>query len=148
MAAQSNAELAKLIYERFNQNDFEGALEYVADSWTGVAHHAGMQFAGKAGFLQFMQGFKSAFPDCVVSISHQIVAGDEIVNQITWVGTHTGPLPTPTGSIPASGRTVHSVACEIWRTQGGKLVSLANYQDAVGILAQIGALPMPETVGL
>lgn len=148
MAGQSNEQLAKTIYERFNRNDFAGVLEYVADSWTGVAHHAGMRFTGKDGFMQFMQGFKSAFPDCVVSIAHQIEAGDELVNQITWVGTHTGALPTPAGAIPPSGRTVHSVACEVWRIQDGKLVALDNYQDATAILAQIGALPMPEPVGL
>jgi ketosteroid isomerase-like protein len=75
-------------------------------------------------------------------------AGDELVNEFSWVGTHTGPLLTGAGSIPPSGRTVRSVAVEVWRLRDGKLAELHNYQDAATILAQIGALPMPEPAGL
>jgi ketosteroid isomerase-like protein len=43
---------------------------------------------------------------------------------------------------------VRSVAVEVWRLRDGKLAELHNYQDAATILAQIGALPMPEPAGL
>lgn len=148
MAAQTSKDLAQAIYERFNANDLDSVLAYAADDWRGVAYHAGVEFSGKDGFREFMQGFKGAFPDCTVTLTHQVLAGDELVNEFSWVGTHTGPLPTPAGAIPASGRTVRSVAVEVWRLRDGKLVELRNYQDGVAILAQIGALPMPEPAGL
>jgi steroid delta-isomerase-like uncharacterized protein len=148
MSAQTNSELASTLYDRFNRNDFSGMLDLATDDWQGVAHHVGMTFKGKDGFLQFLQGFKGAFPDCTVTIASQVLAGDQIVNEIRWVGTHTGPLPTPSGPIPPTGKTVHSVACEVWRIKDGKLAEVRNYQDGAGILAQLGLLPQPEPVGL
>lgn len=148
MNGKTNGELTQAIYERFNANDLEGVVAYAADDWKGIAYHAGMTFSGKDGFMQFLQGFKGAFPDCTVTIEHQVLSGDEVVNQISWVGTHRGPLPTPAGVIPPSNRVVHSQACEVWRMRDGQLVEVHNYQDATAILAQIGALPMPEPAGL
>ena len=91
MAEQNNGELARTIYDRFNRNDLAGVLELATEDWVGVAHHVGMHFAGKDGFMQFLQGFKGAFP-IVVTITNQVLAGDQIVNQISWVGSNTGPL--------------------------------------------------------
>ncbi len=148
MSTVSHGDLAQTIYDSFNRGDYAAALALATDDWQGAAHHIGMRFSGKDGFMQFMQGFKSAFPDCVVTITNQVVAGDQIVNQISWVGTNTGPLLTPAGEIPPTGRTVQSVACEVWRITEGKLAALQNYQDGTAILAQLGLLPQPEPVGL
>ena len=148
MAEQNNGELARTIYDRFNRNDLAGVLELATEDWAGVAHHVGMSFAGKDGFMQFLQGFKGAFPDCAVTITNQVLAGDQIVNEISWVGSNTGPLQTPTGALPPTGRSVHSVACEVWRIKDGKLAEIHNYQDGTAILAQLGLLPQPAPVGL
>jgi steroid delta-isomerase-like uncharacterized protein len=148
MATASNGDLARTIYDSFNRDDYAGALALATDDWQGVAHHIGMSFSGKDGFMQFMQGFKGAFPDCVVTITNQVQAGDQIVNEISWVGTNTGPLLTPAGEIPPTGRTVRSIACEVWRIKDGKLATIQNYQDGTTILAQLGLLPQAEPVGL
>ena len=148
MATASNNHLAQTVYDSFNRGDYAGVLALATDDWQGVAHHIGMSFSGKDGFMQFMQGFKGAFPDCVVTITNQVISGDQIVNEISWVGTNTGPLLTPAGEIPPTGRTVHSVACEVWRITDGKLATIQNYQDGTAILAQLGLLPQTEPVGL
>lgn len=148
MATQSTGELARAIYDSFNRGDYDGALALATDDWQGVAHHIGMSFSGKDGFMQFMQGFKGAFPDCTVTITNQVVDGEQLVNELSWVGTNTGPLPTPAGELPPTGREVHGVACEVWRVRDGKLAALQNYQDSSAILAQLGLLPQPEPAGL
>jgi steroid delta-isomerase-like uncharacterized protein len=148
MSTLTNGELAHTIYDRFNRDDFAGVLALATDDWEGVAHHVGMSFTGKDGFMQFMQGFKGAFPDCTVTITNQVLAGDQIVNQISWTGTNKGPLLTPSGPIPPTSKVVRSVACEVWQIRDGKLAAVQNYQDGAAILAQLGLLPLPEPVGL
>jgi steroid delta-isomerase-like uncharacterized protein len=148
MSTPSNDELARTIYDCFNRDDYAGVLALATDDWEGVAHHVGMTFKGQDGFMQFMQGFKGAFPDCTVTITNQVLAGDQIVNEISWAGTNTGPLITPSGPLPPTGKAVRSVACEVWRIKDGKLAAVHNYQDGTAILAQLGLLPQPEPVGL
>lgn len=144
MSKQANIELARIIYDRFSRNDFEGVLELATDDWEGVLHHAGMTFQGKEGFMQFMQGFKGAFPDIAIEVQNQVATDTQIVSEITARGTHTGPLLTPAGAIPATGRVVDFIVCEVWEVRDGKVAKLRNYQDGAAIMRQIGLLPTPE----
>lgn len=140
--------LATEIYNRFTNNDFDGVLALATDDWVGVAHHVGMTFNGKEGFLQFMQGFKATFPDCTIILKNQVITPDQVVNEFDWTGTHTGPLMTPSGAVPPTGKMVRSAACEVWGIRDGKLASIQNYQDGTTILAQLGLLPQPGPQGL
>jgi predicted ester cyclase len=85
-----------------------------------------------------MQGFKGAFPDLRIAVTNQVATEDSVVSEFTARGTHTGPLQTPAGAIPPTGRIVDFVVCEIWKMRNGQLASLHNYQDAAAIMRQIG----------
>ena len=58
-------------------------------------------------------------------------------------GTHTGPLMTPGGAIPASNNQVTLNVCEVHQWKDGKLSRLVNYQDAMSLMVQVGAMPAP-----
>lgn len=143
MSNLSNLELAREIYARFSRNDFDGVLELTCDDWEGVLNHAGMTFQGKEGFSQFMQGFKGAFPDLIIQVQNQVTHGNQIVTELTARGTHTGPLMTPAGTIPPTGKTVDFTVCEVWEVRDGKIAKLRNYQDSGAIMRQLGLLPEP-----
>src|SRR5690242_4758046 len=99
----------------------------------GQVHH------GHAGFREFMSAFTTAFPDIRIEVKRQVADDSRVVAELIAHGTHKGPLLTPGGAIPATGKKVTFTVCEVWDIDAGKLVGLRNYQDAASILRQIGA---------
>jgi steroid delta-isomerase-like uncharacterized protein len=134
--------MARQLYEAFNRHDFESALALATEDVEVVLVPFGQTFRGQAGFRQFMEGFKNAFPDLIVTVINQVATEDQVVSECTWNGTHTGPLMSPTGEIPATGKKVEEGQfCEVWGIKGGKVASLRNYQDVSNWLRQLGLVP-------
>jgi hypothetical protein len=50
------------------------------------------------------------------------------------VGVHTGPLQTPTGTIPPSNKSIEMPACEGVRVEDGKIKSGSHYFDMLTML--------------
>jgi steroid delta-isomerase-like uncharacterized protein len=141
MSAHDNAALARRIYQLFSDDKLDDALELVTEDVEAVLVPFGQTFNGREGFTTFMQGFKGAFPDIRISVTNQVATDDQVVSEFTARGTHTGPLQTPAGAIPATGRTVDFIVCEVMRVKNGRIVSLHNYQDAASIIRQLGLVP-------
>lgn len=74
-----------------------------------------------------------------------LLGGDVTVLEVMWRGTHTGPLATATGPIPASGAAVNVWATLWQRWDGDRILHERHHLDVLSILAQIGALPAPAS---
>lgn len=145
MSAKENAALAQKIYQLFSDNRFDEVMPLATEDMEVVLVPFGQTFRGPEGFRNFMMGFKSAFPDITINqVVSQIATDDAVVSEFTARGTHTGPLMTPAGEVPPTGRTVDFTVCEVWQIRDGKVASLHNYQDAAGLMRQLGLLPEPE----
>jgi steroid delta-isomerase-like uncharacterized protein len=140
MSAHDNAALARRIYQLFSDDKLDHALELVTEDVEAVLVPFGQTFHGRDGFTGFMQGFKGAFPDIRISVTNQVATDDQVVSEFTARGTHTGPLQTPAGAIPPTGRTVDFIVCEVMRVKDGRIASLHNYQDAAAIMRQLGLI--------
>ena len=91
------------------------------------------------GWTTWFQGFRSAFPDARFTVEDMIAEGDRVAARLTMRGTHSGPL----NGIPATGRSVVVSGMSIERIANGRIVEGWNENDALGMLAQLGALPSP-----
>jgi len=140
MSNHPYSQLAREMYGRFGRNDFQGVLELVTDDIEATIIPFGQTFKGKEGFLQFMHGFKDAFPDMEIQIDNQVIGDDQVVNEISTTVVHTGTLETPAGAVPPTGRTVNFTVCEVWGIRDGKVASLRNYQDAASLMRQLGIM--------
>ena len=138
MSAQENATLARRIYQLFSDDKLNDALELVSEDAEIVLVPFGQTFHGRDGFMQFMQGFKGAFPDIRIAVTNQITSEEYVVSEFTARGTHNGPLQTPAGVVPPTRRTVDFIVCEVWKVKNGQLVSAHNYQDSAAIMRQLG----------
>jgi steroid delta-isomerase-like uncharacterized protein len=138
MSAHDNAALARRIYQLFSDDKLDDALELVAEDVEAVLVPFGQIFHGRDGFTTFMQG---AFPDIRISVTNQVATDDQVVSEFTARGTQTGPLQTPAGAIPPTGRGVDFIVCEVMRVKNGRIASLHNYQDAASIMRQLGLVP-------
>jgi steroid delta-isomerase-like uncharacterized protein len=140
MTTSNNGKLMQEIYNHFSNDQYDAVLTHAAEDIEIFFAPTGQRFQGHEGFKQFMMGFKISFPNVKLTVRNQIVSDDSVVTEFTAIGTHTGPLMTPKGEIPPSGRTAEWPVCEVCRFRNGKLVSLHNYQDFGSVLQQLGLM--------
>ena len=140
MAEQDPAQIARGVVEAFNNSDWERALALVGNS---VYHEVGTQrrLQGGDAILPAMKGWKQAMPDVKGTVTHTIASGNEVVLEVNWKGTHTGPMETPGGTIPPSGRSQTTPAAWIFEFEAGRVKESRQYFDMVTFLQQIGAMP-------
>ena len=63
---------------------------------------------GRDEWRAFCGRFIKAFPDLSQDVTHLVAAGESAFAEVIARGTHTGPLETPDGDIPPSGRSHRS----------------------------------------
>lgn len=102
----------------------------VADTVTGIE-----------AFLAFVAGFKQAFPDLRWEMRAFVEGSDTVVAEGVFLGTNTGPMVGPGGSVPATGRRVELPFCDIWKVRNGRIVENRIYYDQLAFLDQLGLNP-------
>ena len=99
---------------------------------------------GREDVRDFIEGFRSAFPDLKFSGAAELIAeGDYVVGRWEGGGTHTGPAFSDflLGSLPAaSGRKMHFTGTTVLRIQDGKISEEVGLDDGVAALQQLGIL--------
>ena len=94
---------------------------------------------GPEQIIEAFKGWKTAFPDAAGTVTSSVAGGDTAVLEVTWKGTHTGPLTTAAGTIPASGKSQETPAAVFYVFEGAKIKASRHYFDAMTLLKQIGA---------
>ncbi len=91
-------------------------------------------------YREALVGWRTAFPDITGTITNTIELGDQVVQEITWIGTHNGPLATPDGEIPATGKIATTPAVMVSEYDGDQLKESRHYVDKMALMAQIGVI--------
>ena len=94
---------------------------------------------GPEKIVELFKGWKTAFPDAVGTVTSAIASGNKAALEVTWKGTHTGPLETPEGTLPASGKRQETPAAIFLTFEGDKIKESRHYFDSMTLLKQIGA---------
>ena len=68
-------------------------------------------------------------------------SGNKVALEVTWKGTHSGPLVTAEGTIPATGKRQETPAALFYAFEGNKIKESRHYFDSMTLLKQIGAQP-------
>jgi steroid delta-isomerase-like uncharacterized protein len=84
------------------------------------------------------QGWATAFPDSKATFHSAYVSGNTVVLELTWRGTHKGPLQMPGGQIAATGKKIDLPACQVIEIADGKAKSMRHYFDMATMMRQIG----------
>ena len=101
-----------------------------------VATHRRVQ--GVEQVTALWQGWATALPDSTATFQNAVLSGDTVVLEVTWTGTHTGPLQTPTGSLAPTGKPITLRACQVFQIAGGKAQSMRQYFDMATLMQQLG----------
>jgi predicted ester cyclase len=98
-----------------------------------------------ADWIEFSKGWEAAIPDGRHTVTTCLQAGDAAAVEGYYRGTHLGPLQTPQGAVPATGRTLELAFSAFGTLRGGRLAEVHVYFDSMSIMAQLGLLPEPAT---
>jgi len=94
---------------------------------------------GQDAVITLWKGWATAFPDSKASFDHVYVNGEQVVLELTWRGTHQGPLTTPKGTIAPTGKRIEFRSCVVSELEGDKAKLQRQYFDMGTLLQQIGA---------
>jgi len=129
---------ATALVEAFNVGDLDTYMRLVGDAeYQELATQRNL--SGDA-LREALVGWRTAFPDIAGTITNTVEGGGQVVQEITWTGTHTGPLATPDGEIPPSGNRQTTPAVIVSQYEEDELLVIRHYFDLMSLMAQIGAL--------
>lgn len=134
MTADENPAITRILYEAFNDRDFERVSAIIAPDAKVTNVVTGETVEGAAGFRQFLQIWASAFPDTRIEVTNIVAREDGAAVEFTGRGTNTGPLMTPIGEIPPIGRRDEQRFCDAYQITDGKIAGVRTYFDVTSIL--------------
>ena len=94
--------------------------------------------AGREGVRLAMAQLRAAIPDLRIEIDDQMELDGRVITRKTMSGTHSGPL----FGVAATGNTIRAEVIDIVRD--GRLRERWGLVDQLGLLQQIGAVPVPS----
>ena len=136
---QNKAIARRLLEEVWNKGNLKVLDEYVAAGATN--HDPNNPIApGPEGLKQIASLYRSAMPDLHFKLDHELADGDYVVHRITATGTQRGDLP----GIPATGKRATVTGVITTRFKDGKVAEGWSLFDQLGMLQQLGVVPMPQ----
>ena len=141
---QKSDELVKLARKQidaFNKGDWELLRGILVSDPRYEEYGTERKVEGAERIIELFKGWKQAFPDAAGTVTSAFASGEKAAVEVTWKGTHTGPLTTAEGTIPASGRTMETPGAVFYTFDGDKIKSMRQYFDSLTLMKQIGVQP-------
>jgi len=134
----NKASVRRFYYEVFNKKNRAAIDEFIAPNHVDHAAPPGLP-GGIEGAKQTLTMYLTAFPDLHFTVEDLIAEGDKVVARITARGTQQGAFM----GIPPTGKQVTVTVIDINRIVGDKSVEHWLEMDTLGLLQQLGVVPMP-----
>ena len=125
--------------DAFNHHDMNAFVSSYATNAVAYDPQYTENLSGREAICKDAEDFILAFPDIQAKVIRIIGTGDTVAIEMEMSGTHTGPLISPDGTIPATNR---SLAMRIGRfiriDSQGAITEDNRYYDTSGIAQQLG----------
>ncbi len=141
MADSDAVSVGEAFLNGFNNGDWDAVRTTVADNSVYEEYGTQRRIEGADAVIDVYKAWKTAMPDVQGRIQKVAASGDSATFELVWEGTHSGPLETPDGTIPASGKSQRTPGVFCVDVQDRVIVASRNYFDMLTLLQQIGAAP-------
>ncbi len=138
-SVEQNEAVVRQVLSLIDERNLDEAFELYALDY--IYHGPGGELRGRDGIRGLWEVFLTGFPDLHSTIEDMVSEGDKVVLRWRVEGTHTGEFM---GVAPSNKKITLGVT-EIFRVENGQLVEAWDQFDQLGLMQQIGAIPMPET---
>ena len=138
MQAETNRLVMGRFLEFINTGSEKLAEELISpDAVFHVPGHA-EPMRGPGGYLAIIGMMRGGFPDIQWTLEEMIAEDDKVAVRFTMRGTHRGAF----SGVPPTGKTIAVQAMNFYRLSGGQIVEERGQPDFLGLLQQIGAVPV------
>jgi hypothetical protein len=138
----SAEDMARRMIELTDRQDWAGR-EALLSPDCDVLTPAGA-LRGRAATTAYSKPLVDAFSEAHHRLDLVAAAGDVVVVEGAWLGINTGPLPTPAGDVPPTGRSIVLPFAATMRVSGDHVTSMHVYFDQLGLMAQLGFGPQSQ----
>jgi steroid delta-isomerase-like uncharacterized protein len=135
-------EVARRAREAFNAHDERRIRETYAENIVFEAP-GDISLEGADAATEYAMSWLRAFPDGAITVQNEFSAGDWVVHEFVFTGTHDETLVGPEGEIPATHRRLAGRGVEVLRIEGDRVAEDHLYFDQVQVLTQLGLMPEP-----
>jgi len=137
MSADNKAIVREYIEEVCVKGNLNLVDKYIAPNFVGRT--VGMPVAeGREGFKQMLTGVYNAFANPQYTIEDLIAEGDKVVARWTFRGTHQQEIM----GIAPTGKRVEMTGTITYRMANGQVQEWWEHIDLLGMLQQLGAIPI------
>ena len=126
--------------DAFNASDWEDYKRAITSDCVYDEVGTSRILRGVGEIIRCFQQWKQAMPDVRGTVTNAWATGTTVVLEITWKGTHTGPLQGPSGIVPATGKQQTTRAGWVLTFDGGKIKESRHYFDMFSFMQQLGIL--------
>jgi steroid delta-isomerase-like uncharacterized protein len=138
MSPQSPIDAAKASVIAYNEKNWDRVKETVTPAVVYNELGTHRQITGSNEVIEAWKGWAKAMPDSKATFDREVSSGDTVTLELTWRGTHTGPLQTPNGELAPTGRQIEVQAVQVIDLADGKAKSIRHYFDMATLLGQLG----------
>jgi steroid delta-isomerase-like uncharacterized protein len=135
--------VAAAFVEAFNAHDEARMRELYAEH-AEFEGPGDIRLEGRDAVMGYTMSWLNGFGDGRLDMRYELVAGDSVVQEFMFEGTHTGSMQTPAGEVPATNRQLRGRGLQVLRIEDGAIADIRLYYDQVDVLTQLGLMPMPE----
>jgi predicted ester cyclase len=133
-----NKEIVRRFFDLISEGRTSGVEDIVSPDW--VNNDPSLPpMRGLDGARQLITLFSTGFPGARVKIINLIAEGDTVAGYFTFDGEHKGKFL----DFPPTGKKVSAYGCGLFRIHDGKLIENRVVFDALGLMQQIGVVPIP-----
>jgi len=145
--AQSSAEKAEIdlnkvadkIVKAYTSMDPVAVANLYAED--AVVNEAGEVIQGRKAIQEHIEGFLRTFPDLKFEFLTILPSGNHIAFEMAVSGTNTGPMLSPEGEIPPTGKKVEFKVVWIGRiSPDGLIEEDRTYYDTANVMRQLGLI--------
>jgi steroid delta-isomerase-like uncharacterized protein len=143
MSTATNQAIARRVFEEvFNAGNLD-LIDTLASPDVVIHYGSAEPTRGLEAYKRAFSASQPIFPDMHFTIEDLIAEGDRVVTRWTMRATHRGEYL----GIAATGRQVTETGVSIYRIVDGKVVEGWVSSDDLGVMQQLGALPVPAQAG-
>ena len=137
-------ELTDTITTAYNAHQLSRLVEFFRPDIVVITPDAG-ELKGREQAAEYHRALLQAFPDARLEVVAKHDAGDTTIDEWIFHGTHTGPLPLPSGeTLPATGRRVAVRGVDVVSYAGGAVATHHAYFDQAQLLTALGLMPIAQ----
>ena len=138
MNTEENKSVVRNMLELIEKGDVQNAEKYFSPNWEN--HDPSLPLMNGLEGAKQLIGLWSAFSDKKITIEDSIAEGNLVAAHFIVTGTQTGTFM----GIAPTGKTIRMTATGIFRIVDGKSTDNWVNIDALGLLQQLGAVPVPQ----